>query len=332
MARMKTSRLVTVVAVFILAGTHADAQLRRGPRAAIEINLFPVVPPALMLPAGSFDVEVKNLSTVPARLLSRLGDAITTQMSNNDRRLEVAASNGQMQVVATLTEWTFTRRHGTRFVPEVRVIGTQQVTNGDGSTAAEPVHDYGRNKPNVVDHGAVTVHIEVRRGSEVLADETAQVMYQFDRLAEEGPPSVAEIENALIDRAAQKAAGLVTPAREPVKVLLARSDEVDFLNDLAVNRLWSEWRDALEGTRPHRDKRRDAYRLHNLGVALEAIAYEAAFVDDSHRLLQEAAGLVQQAIAARKGEKRFTESLTRISNNSLGYARLKAMRASINSR
>jgi hypothetical protein len=194
------------------------------------------------------------------------------------------------------------------------------------------VYDYGRNKPNVVDNGAATVRIEVRRGTEVLADETARITYQSDRLVEDGTPSVTDIENALIDRAAQKSAGLVTPAREPVKVLLARSDEVDRLNDLAVNRWWSEWRAALQATGPHRDPKRDAYRLHNLAVALEAMAYEAATVDDTHRLLQEAAGLVQQATAARKDEKLFAESFTRISNNSLGYTRLKAMRASINLR
>ena len=328
---MKTSRLVTVVAVFVLAGTHAYAQFRRGlPASTAEIYLFPVMPPALLLPAGSFHVEVENLSTAPARLSSRLDDAIATRISDNDRRLEVAESNGQMHVVATLTEWTHTRRHGNRFVPEVRQIGTQQVTDGNGYTTAAPVHDYGRNKPNVVDNGAATVRVEVRRGSEVLADETARVTYQSDRLVEEGIPSITEIEDDLIDRAAQKAAGLVTPAREPVKVLLARSDEVDRLNGLAGNRWWTEWRVALQDRPPHRDPKRDAYRLHNLGVALEALAYEATTDDDTLRLLQEAANVVQQAIAARKDEKYFAESITRISSNSLGYTRLKTLRSSMN--
>jgi hypothetical protein len=333
MARMKTSRLVTVAAVFILAGTEADAQFRRGlPASATEINLFPVVPPALLLPAGSFHVEVKNLSTAPDRLLSRLDDAITTQMSDNDRRLEAVESNGQMRVVATLTEWTLTRRHGTRFVPAVRLVGTEQLRDGNGTSIAEPVYDYGRNKPNVVDNGVATVRVEVRRGTEVLADETARITYQSDRLVEEGTPSITDIENALIDRAAQKSAGLVTAAREPVKVPLARSDEVERLNNLAVNRWWNEWRAALQERPSHRDAKRDAYRLHNLGVALEAMAYEATTDDDALRLLQDAAGVVQQAMAARKDEKYFAESFARISNNSAGYTRLKTMRAAISAR
>ena len=151
MARMKISRLFAVVAVFLFAGTSPYAQFRRGlPPTTAEIYLFPVVPPALLLPAGSLHVAVENRSTAPARLLSRLGDAIATQMSGNDRRLEVAESNGQMHLVATLMEWTHTRRYGKRLVSEVRPIGTQQVTDGDGYTKAEPVYDYGRNKPNLV--------------------------------------------------------------------------------------------------------------------------------------------------------------------------------------
>jgi predicted metal-dependent hydrolase len=67
-------------------------------------------------------------------------------------------------------------------------------------------------------------------------------------------------------------------------------------------------------------------------VALEAMAYEAPTEDDTHRLLQEAAGFVQQAIAARNDEKHFAESFTRISNNSAGYTRLKTMRAAISPR
>ncbi len=328
---MKTSRLVTVVAVFVLVGSQADAQFRRGlPATPTEISLFPVIPPGVLLPAGSFDVEVANLSGAPARLLSRLDEAITAQMSDNDPRLEAAESNEQLHVLVTLTEWTHTRRHGKRFVPEVRVVGDQIVANADGST--QPLYDYGRSKPNVVDNGTVTVGVTVRRGTEVLADETAKVTHQSDRLVDEGPPSVAEFENALIDRAARISAGLLTPSREPVKVLLARSEELERLNQLAVNGWWSEWRTALEARPPHRDAKRDAYRLYNLGVAIEAMAYEAATDADTFRLLQEAAGVVQQAMAARKDEKAFSESLKRISNSSLGYTRLKTMLSSMTMR
>lgn len=329
-AMPQTSRLFAIAVVCALVVPPASAQFRRGIMAeSTEIMLFPAVPPALLLPGGTFLVDVKNQSTGPSRLLSRLDEAITTQMSENDSRLNIAEAKPEMQVVATLTEWTLSRRRGTRYVSETRQVGTKQVVDKDGKTKTEPIYEYGRNKPTVIDEGAAAVRVEVRRGTQVLADETTRVTYREDRLAEEGPPSTSEVEDTMLDRAAQRAAGLVTPAREPVRVLLARSDEVDKLNDLARSRKWNEWRIALQETRPHRDPKRDAYRLHNLGVAQEAMAYEATNDGDTQELLTTAASLVQQAIAARKDEKYFTESFTRISNSSLGYTRLRTMRASL---
>jgi hypothetical protein len=317
----------------IFASDHAAAQFRRGIMAeSAEINLFPAIAPAVLLPAGTFQVDVKNQSTGPARLLTRLDEAITRQISENDSRLEIAEAKPEITVVATLTEWTMNRRRGTRWVSEQRQIGTKQVKDSKGNWKTEPVYEYGRNKPNVIDDGAAAVRLEVRRGTQVLADETARFTLHEDRLVDEGPPSTSEVEETVLDRTAQKAAGLVTPAREPVRVMLARSDEVDRLNDLARARKWNEWRAALQETRPHRDPKKDAYRLHNIGVAHEALAYEATADEDTQRLLTDAAGFVQQAVAGKKDEKYFTEAFSRISSSSLAYARLRTMRASVNMR
>ena len=324
------SRLFAAAVICALATGPASAQFRRGILAeSTEIMLFPAKPPSLLLPAGKFQVDVKNQSTGPVRLLSRLDDAITTQIAENDSRLQVAEGKPEIQIVATLTEWTLARRRGTRYVSETRQIGTKQVTDSKGNKKTEPIYEYGRNKPTVIDEGAAAVRLEVRRGTQVLADETARFTYLDDRLVEEGPRSTTEVEDTMLDRTAQRAAGLVTPAREPVRVLLARSDDVDKLNDLARARKWNDWRAALQETRPHRDPKRDAYRLHNLGVAHEALAYEATTDDETQQLITAAASLVQQAIAARKDEKYFTEAFSRISANGLGYTRLRTMRASL---
>ena len=331
MARMNSaSRLFIVLTLIALAGIDAGAQFRRGMLGeSTEINLFPATPPTLLLPAGSFQVDVKNQSTGPSRLLSRLDEAITRQMAENDSRLRIAEGKPELQVVATLTEWTLNRRRGTRYVSETRQIGTKQVTGKDGKTKSEPVYEYGRNKPTVIDEGAASVRLEVRKGSQVLADETARITYLEDRLAEEGVQSPSEAEDAMLDRSASKAAGLVTPARESVRVMLARSDDVDKLNALARSRKWNEWRAALQETRPHKDPKKDAYRLHNIGVAHEALAYESTSDDETLKLLEDAASFVRKAADSKKDEKYFNEALQRISNRSLAYTRLRTMHASV---
>jgi hypothetical protein len=327
---LQSHRPLAVLLVCALAGVPAAAQFRRGILAeSTEITLFPAIPPALLLPAGTFQVEVKNQSTGPSRLLAQLDEGITRQISENDSRLQVAEGKPEIQVIATLTEWSLNRRRGTRYVSDRRQIGTKEVVDSKGNKKTEPIYEYGRNKPTVIDDGAATVRLEARRGTQVLADETTRFTYHEDRLAEEGGYSPSEVEELMIDRSAQRAAGLVTPAREPVKVLLARSDDVDKLNDLARTRKWSDWRAALQETRPHRDPKRDAYRLHNIGVAHEAMAYEATADEEAQQLLGQAATFVQQAIAGKKDEKYFNDAFTRISSNSLGYTRLRTMRASL---
>jgi hypothetical protein len=323
-------RLAVTLIVVAVCSAQADAQFRRGILSeTAEINLFPAIPPARLLPAGTFQVQVKNQSTGPSRLLTRLDEAITNQLAENDSRLREAEAKPEMQVTATLTEWTLSRRRGTRYVSERRQVGSKLVTDSKGNTRSEPVYEYGRNKPTTIDEGAATVRLEVRRGATVLADETTRFTYHEDRLVEEGPPSTTEVEDTMLDKTAQRAAGLVTPAREPVRVLLARSDDVDKLNDLARTRKWNEWRAALQETRPHRDPKRDAYRIHNIAVANEALSYEATSDEDGLRLMLEASTLMQQALAAKKDEKYFDEAFARISKNSLGMTRLKTMRASL---
>jgi hypothetical protein len=325
--------LILTALVCLLAGDFAAAQFRRGfLQETAEINLFPAIPPSTLLPAGTFLVDVKNQSTGSTRLLSRLDENITRQMEENDSRLKVAEGKPDISVTATLTEWTLNRRRGTKWVSEKRQIGTKQVTDSKGNRKTEPVYEYGRNKPTVIDDGAAAIRVEVRQGGKVLADETARVTHHEERLTEEAPDSTSEVEEQMLDRAAQKAAGLVTPSREPVRVMLARSDEVDRLNDLARSRKWNEWRAALQETRPHRDPKRDAYRLHNIGIACEAQAYEATSDEDAQRLLNEAASFVQQALAGKKDEKYFTESFSRISSSGLSYTRLRTMRASLGMR
>lgn len=55
-----------------------------------------------------------------------------------------------------------------------------------------------------------------------------------------GAPTRDAIDDVLIDNAVRKAAGRVSPGHEPVRVLLARSDDVDRLNATAQSRRWQD--------------------------------------------------------------------------------------------
>ena len=329
-----TRSVWTLLLVAGLAGP-ADAQFRRGLGDAREVTLFPIEPPAMLLPSNAtVEVVVRNASSAPARIADRVKELLGRQLSDNDPRLRLADQGGDLVLTATLTEFTESRRNSTKYVSETRQVGTRQVTDKNGKTRTEPIYEYGRNRPSVVISASAGVRIEVRRrqGGASLADETARHSVSEEHIADQNPPSREAIEDQLIDNVIRKAAGRVSPGRHPVNVLLARSDDVDRFNDLARNRRWQEWESSLLTVKPHRDRKRDAYRLHNLAVAQESLAYEAAEVEDALNHLGRAREIITQASAQHPDEKYITESLTRINSSEIAYRQVAALQQRMNTR
>jgi hypothetical protein len=324
----------TLLLVGSLAGS-ADAQFRRGLGDAREVTLFPIEPPAMLLPSNAtVEVVVRNTSSAPARIADRVNSLLGRQLTDNDPRVRLAERDGDLVVTATLTEFTESRRNSTKYVSETRQVGTRQVTDKNGKTRTEPIYEYGRNRPSVVIRANAAVRIEVRRrqGGSSLADETARHSVSEEHIADQNPPSRDAIEDQLIDNVIRKAAGRISPGRQPVNVLLARSDEVDRFNDLARNRRWQDWEASLLTVKPHRDRKRDAYRLHNLAVAQESLAYEAAEVEDALNHLARAREIITQASAQHPDEKYITESVTRINSSEVAYRQVAALQQQMNTR
>lgn len=315
-----------------LTAPLADAQFRRGMLGdAREVTLFPVEAPAMLLPSNAtVEVIVRNASSAPARIVEKVKDLLGRQLTDNDPRLRLTEQKGDLVLTATLTEWAESRRNSTKYVSETRQVGTREVTDKNGKKRTEPVYEYGRNRPSVVISANAGVRIEVRQRGAALADESARHAISEEHIADQSPPSRDAVEDLLIDNVLRKAAGRVTPGRTPVRVLLARSDEVDKLNDLALDRKWGAWETALSALLPHRDRKRDSYRLHNLAVAHEALAYESEAVEDAVTRLSRASGLIAQASVQNRDERYITESQTRIGRSSTAYAEVARLQQVMN--
>lgn len=318
-------RLLIGLAAFLLSTPEVDAQFRRGMLAdSIEITVYPHEPPALLLPAGPVQIEVRNATGAPARIVTRLRELFERQLVENDPRLQVVPAGGGVVLTATIVEWNEARRNSTKYVSETRQVGSKQVKDKNGNYKTEPVYEYGRNKPSVVIQGAAALRVEVRRqaGGTPLADETARHAIADEYLAEAGPPTREAVEDQLLDEVVSKGAGRVSAGRRPVRIMLARSDDVEPLNRLAQERRWLDWHTALQAVRAHRDPKRDAYRLHNLAVAEEALAYESNTPEDWKARLALADSLIARASAQNPGEKYITEAAGRIAGRRDAYDRL----------
>ena len=122
------------------------------------------------------------------------------------------------------------------------------------------------------------------------------------------------------------AAGRVSPGREPVRVLLARSDEWTTSQRHRAQSPLAGVAVGAESLKPNRDRKKDSYRLHNLAVAHEAIAYESNELEDQSTRLSLANRLILQAVQQNPNEKYVVDACARIQQS---VPRTRGWRSSI---
>ena len=188
--QMRVSILIALVLTAVTT-TGMSAQFRRGVFSeSTEITLYPLGVPALLLPAGSVQLEVRNASGASARIVQRLQDLLGRQLTDNDSRLSVVEKGAEVTVAVTLIDWKEARRNSTKYVSETRQIGTRQVKDKNGNLKTEPVYEYGRNRPSVVIEASAGLRVEVKRArGAALADETVRHTLHEEHLADASPPS-----------------------------------------------------------------------------------------------------------------------------------------------
>jgi hypothetical protein len=109
---------------------------------------------------------------------------------------------------------------------------------------------------------------------------------------------------------------------EKVDVTLARGPGFDEANKLAEKAQWERDAEALETMTPLSDPAADAYRLYNIGVAYEAMAYTAQDNASIQKFLDMAAINYGKAIDAKPSEKYFIDPQTRIETAVAHYKKL----------
>jgi hypothetical protein len=138
------------------------------------------------------------------------------------------------------------------------------------------------------------------------------------------PPTDAELQSLLLADAVRQIAQHIVNTDEPVEVFLAQKKGA--LNDgdkLALAGLWQRAQETFE-TAPQLPKREDdAYRLYNIGVAYEALAYQADDEATAMKNLDEAAINYGKAIDAKPTEKYFLQPQRRIETAIAHYKKLE---------
>ncbi len=142
------------------------------------------------------------------------------------------------------------------------------------------------------------------------------------------PPTPSELRSNLILDAVQQIAEHLVDTDEKIEVLLAqKSGPLDEGDKAAQAGLWERALETYETATPFPKPEDDAYRLYNVGVAYEALAYEASDEKMTMKYLDQAAINYGKAIDAKPSEKYFVEPQKRIETAIAHYKELDQERA-----
>jgi hypothetical protein len=137
------------------------------------------------------------------------------------------------------------------------------------------------------------------------------------------PPTQAELQTKLLTDVVQQIVAELVTTRETVEVLLAKGKEMDQGAKDAEAGLWTRALEDWETAPPLPRPVDDAYRLYDVGVADEALAYSAEDIKSAMKFLDEASINYGKAIDSNPAEKYFREPQKRIETALAHYEKLQ---------
>jgi hypothetical protein len=306
-----------------------------------KIVLHRRLPAVIHFTGATFQVKVTAHDPKYADMASILKDRLETEISKSNPHLQSSEKSPELVINCRITS--------ADFPPEEHLKKAQttfvKVPNGQGKqqTKAMDVQvDYTRIK------GSLEISYDAKdRGQRALDAKNVSAKYSedfdsatkvaasksgidkvedpfkriFGKKTEEpnGPPSPSELRDKLVNEAIDQIVPRITTTNETVEVLLARG-KLDDANKSAEGGLWTHYLEQLEQMTPFPKTKDDAYRLYDIGVAYEALAYQSESEDAARKNLQEAAINYGKAVDAKPDEKNFIEPQKRI-ETAMGYFR-----------
>jgi len=141
------------------------------------------------------------------------------------------------------------------------------------------------------------------------------------------PPTDAELRSRLLNDVVRQIASHVVNTSETFEVFLAKQKgPLEEGDKQATAGLWQRALETYETAPQLHKPEDDAYRLYNIGVAYEALAYKAEDPKSAMKFLDEAAINYGKAIDAKPAEKYFLEPQKRIETAIAHYKGSKTKR------
>jgi hypothetical protein len=318
---MRPIRPLAVLAVLVALAPGAQAKFGIS---KTKVLLKRTRPPEIILLGDTVTVEVTGRArAVTDRQLDsirqRVEDAITADASKR-----LVAKGGDSVVRVSVDDFEARVNDNVTYENKYVKIGERQEWD-DKKKKMVTKDVYGnRNEPVRVRtaRGRIGAHVEATTPSGPrTADAGASYQDEFKGEVRIPEPASSEssLEHYLVERAGEHAAATVTFSPDPVEALLAVDGDLKDGNRLAQGGLWKEALGNWVDRKPFKGDK-EAARMHNIGVAHEALAYALPIDSPEHRAeLAQAQDFYKKALALDPGEKYFAEPNQRI-EVSLQYA------------
>jgi hypothetical protein len=325
--------LLTPVLLFGSGAAVSAAQGFGLPLMKSKTTLQRKLPAMVQLPVGTVNVIV-TAHTDSKELADDFRSMLGSQLLKEDPRLSVAEEKGDSTIDCKITAFehppaTTSTRPGVQ----------------TGKTPAQPIA-YTR----VTGLMRVSFQARTRSGKTIGSDNIlAKYDEEFDKAGntvsggignafkngfnrikggakseDMNPPTDAELRTKLINSAVQQIVVQLVNTRETVEVLLAKGKgAMDEGVRNAEGGLWSRALEAWETMPPLARPIDDAYRLYDIGVANEAMAYASEDYTSATKFLDEAAINYGKAIDSNPAEKYFIEPQKRIESALAHYHKLE---------
>jgi hypothetical protein len=285
-----------------------------------KIELARKLPPQGHIEGTSFKVEATALSGVQSDVATDLKSTLESVLVRNDSRLRTE-DEGRPDTLITCKITSYAQpppqttsqaalggKSGVQNEPMERVTGVLTVSfqakdeHGGRSLGADNVTAKFDQEYSASGAQQGVVH---------------SVTHTFSHLTKGGsdddtPPTAVELHNRLIQDAALQIASHLVNTTEQVEIYLAKGGGLDEADKLMESKLWTRALEQLETMKPFDKPEDDAYRLYDLGVVNEAMAYEAEDIQKARKYLQEASIDYGKAIDGKPTEKYFLQPQTRI--------------------
>ncbi len=300
-----------------------------------KVYLQRKLPALVRLNGGTFRAKVSGREN-QVDLSRDLGAQLETEMMKDDPHFRADEMNPSIVISCQITDYSH---------PQPTV--TQR-----------PNLAAGKNGPKTLPYlrvtGALSVAFQARTGNQTLASNNITAKYdeEFDSAGNDAshgvmgtmsstwhritggasseelnPPTEPELRSKLLNEAVHQIAQHLVNTNETVEVYLAKGKKaLDEGNKQAEAGLWQRALETYETAPPMSKPVDDAYRLYDIGVAYEALAYAAEDEQSAMKFLDEAAINYGKAIDAKPAEKYFLEPQKRIETAIAHYKELEDQR------